>query len=194
MIACVVFYNDAELLDRCLKSLSSKVDNIIAIDGAYKDFPHDKPYSTDGSIDVARKYTDNVITVNKAWETQVDKRNRYVQEIPVGESFIVIDTDEVLVADKLPEGNWKVKIKAMKEGGIDYYWERIFKKTPGWQYYKTHMTYKDDNGIIKPHFPIAEGVVIEHYLDDRDEERKRLKEIYRKKHNEREMKWRKKLR
>ena len=188
MIACVVFYNDIN--ETLLMDLSTKVDTIIAVDGAYKDFPHVKPFSTDGSIETAKKYA-TVVETDKAWETQVDKRNAYLDLVPEGESFIVIDTDEKLLS-RPKDGNWKVEIWSMTPGGVNYFMPRVHVKTPGLRYYKTHMTMKDDNGLINTEQFEKSDAVIEHYLD-RDEQRLKDKEIYRKKHNERELKDRENL-
>lgn len=188
MYACVIFYNDAPLLERCLRSLDGKFEKIIAVDGAFKEFPHHEPFSTDGSIEVARNYGCKLIKTDEAWETQVDKRNRYIQEVPDWESFLVIDADEEFLSGTLRDGNWKVKIKAIADGGIEYYWPRVFVKTPGFEYHKTHMTYKDDSGLINTdRFPESD-IEIAHYTQDRDEKRVADKEIYRRIHNERELK------
>jgi hypothetical protein len=182
--ACVVFYNDIN--EDLLIDLSTKVDNIIAVDGAYRDFPHIKPFSTDGSIEIAKKYA-KVIEVKEAWETQVDKRNAYIRRVPIGSSFIVIDTDEELCSS-FKEGNQNVIIQAVAEGGIEYRMPRVYVRTPGLRYYKTHMTLKDRNGIVDFTKFKDSDVVIKHHLNMRDEQRQKDKEIYRKEHDKRELK------
>lgn len=191
MIACVIFYNDGPLLEDSLKSLVGKVDQIIAVDGAFSDFPHEKPYSTDGSLEIAEKYA-TVIKTKKAWKTQVDKRNAYLKHVPDGECFIVIDADEELWGKIPHEGNLKVYIKpeANRKG---YWWPRIFIKTPELRYYKTHMSLFNEDGLVNHEAFKKVGVTIYHKHRSRPTQRMIDKETYRKIHNEKEMKYREKF-
>lgn len=182
--ACVIFYNDQPLLEECLKSLKNV--NIVAIDGAFTDFPHDKPYSTDGSLEVAKKYADVVVETDIPWATQVDKRNEYLKYVPDGDTVIVIDADEELWGNIPHGGNHKVYIQP-ESNPTGYWWARMFTKTPGFRHYKTHMTYADNTGLINHEDFKPLGVTIYHKNLSRPDKRYKDKEIYRKIHNEREM-------
>ena len=95
--ACVIFYNDTpNLLERCFISLKTKVDKIIAIDGAFKEFSHDLPYSTDGSLEIAKIYAHEVIECNKPWKDQIEKRNAYLTLKDEKDYYFIIDADEWL--------------------------------------------------------------------------------------------------
>lgn len=68
----------------------------MAVDGAFADFQHDKPYSTDGCLDIARKYADILIETDRAWNTQILKRNRYMTLENPNDFYLIIDSDEKL--------------------------------------------------------------------------------------------------
>lgn len=183
--ACIVFYNDRDLLEKCLNSLQGKVDRIVLVDGAYEDFPHEIPWSTDGSVELAKQYG-TVVETSVPWKTEVDKRNFYLQFVPDDEYFLVIDTDEELCSSIEPEGKG-LNVIIEPDGGKPYSWPRVFKKTPGWHYYKTHMTYKDNEGLVYWNNFKTSQILIKHH-QNRSEERKQQKEIFRKKLNELELK------
>lgn len=100
--AGVIFWNDGpEILERSLKSLKDCGFKIIAIDGIFREMlkidPSLPTTSTDGCIDVAKKYADLYVEGPKeGWESQVAKRNVYVKETPDGSYFWAIDADEVM--------------------------------------------------------------------------------------------------
>jgi glycosyltransferase involved in cell wall biosynthesis len=99
IIACIVVYNDIKLLPDCLKSLE-RADRIIIVDGAYKEYPHEKPYSTDGTIELIKKLARNdkridLIECKKAWKDEIEKRNACFQGTK-GDWYLIIDSDEVL--------------------------------------------------------------------------------------------------
>ena len=99
---CQIFFeDDPEMLRRSLTSLRQHCDYILAIDGPYKDFPHDKCYSTNGCIEVAQELADKVV-VNKRWpwKSQCEKRNAYLNRPGLDNYYLILDTDEYL------EGNW----------------------------------------------------------------------------------------
>ncbi len=50
IIACINVFNEVEFLPGCVESLVG-IDEIHIVDGAYKDFPHKKPWSTDGTVE-----------------------------------------------------------------------------------------------------------------------------------------------
>jgi len=100
----LIFYNDTpELLRHCLENLKATGFPIIAIDGAFKEFLAGdksgalKPYSTDGSRELAEKYASIVIDgPADGWENQAEKRNQYLDKVAEGEFIFVIDADEII--------------------------------------------------------------------------------------------------
>ena len=143
--ANIIFYNDTpELLERCLKSIKNKVDYILAIDGCYTEFPHDKCYSTDGCLDIAKKYADSIIECKKPWKDQIHKRNAYLTDID-GYHFI-LDADEELIGSipKLEHETYAIKIHNEK----DPYHVRFFKSSKELRYSSRHCWLRNNQKIL----------------------------------------------
>lgn len=86
---CVIVKNEAALLDGCLNSLSKFVDELVVVDNG----------STDDSINVAKRYNANVISMPDA--NHDGGRNAYIQAAK-GDWIIVLDADErILYEDGL---------------------------------------------------------------------------------------------
>jgi hypothetical protein len=108
IIACIIAFNEERMLPGCLESIQGQVDRIVVVDGAYAHFPHDAPYSTDVTREIAWCYGAEWIPCPTgddgqpvAWEDQIVKRSAYL----VGEDgdwYFHIDADERLVGT-LPE-------------------------------------------------------------------------------------------
>lgn len=108
IISCTIVFNEEKMLPGCLESIRGKVDRMIIVDGAYTLFPHEVPWSTDATLDIAWCYGAEIIECprdaegnRRAWHTQVEKRSAYF----VGEGgdwYFHIDADERLVGE-LPE-------------------------------------------------------------------------------------------
>lgn len=103
IIACVNVFNELDLLPECIDSLKG-MDEIRIVDGAYRDFPHEKPYSTDGTIEWAREQMEKdkrieLITCSKVWENEVEKRNAYFGA-DEGDWYLVIDADERITCER----------------------------------------------------------------------------------------------
>lgn len=127
-------------------SIKGKVSRIIAIDGAFKYFPHDEPYSTDGSLQMAQRYADHVVCVNRVWDSQIEKRNEAFKYIEPGEYFFIIDTDEVLRGQLKVMGDYtNIKIHEKRS---DYWRVRLIKYKSGMQYYGVHSVIAYDNKVI----------------------------------------------
>lgn len=92
---CIIFYNDSPaLLERCLKSVRGVCDKLLGIDGAFAGFPMFKPWSTDGCLDIAKKYCDTVIETKDPWKSQIDKRNACLTLKNESDYYLIIDSDE----------------------------------------------------------------------------------------------------
>ncbi len=97
----IVFFEDAKGLQRCLDSVASHVDLIIAIDGRFKDFEEVYDISNDGSKGVIESFS-NAKYFCFPNLTEVEKRNKYLEIAKVyGLDFlIVMDSDEYAVIDE----------------------------------------------------------------------------------------------
>lgn len=143
ILACVIFYNDEiELIENCFKSLKGKVDRILAVDGAYKEFPHDKPYSTNGALEIAKQYADCVIETKEAWHDQATKRNQYLIHENENDYYFIIDADEVLsgnIPKDLKEDVYKLFIeKPTANGTLPGEYCRLIRHQSGIAYQKKH--------------------------------------------------------
>lgn len=198
-IGCVNFYDEVDFIDNAIDSLIGKVDKIVLVDGAYKDFEHTIPWSTDGTLDIIeewrQKYPDIISVINNggAWENEIEKRNAYFvgQE---GDYYIVLDADERLEGstDGLEkQDDWQVRLFRM-DGVHPYFVYRIFRHRQGIRYFGTHhAVHIGDELINKEDLPVFEGVTIQHFMDRRSRERKDKKGRYYKKLYEQECGFRK---
>lgn len=78
--ACVITFNEERKLPRCLDSLRW-CDEIVVLDS----------FSTDRTLEIARKYTDNI--VQQAWLGYVGQRNR-IRELAQYPWLLFLDADE----------------------------------------------------------------------------------------------------
>lgn len=117
MYACMTVYNDAKFLRISLASILPFVEKIIVVDGAYAKFPHKYPHSTDDTKRLVHELCgEKLIWVgcSKPWKNQCVKRNAYLNRVPIGKLFIIIDADEVIVGNigrefrKVRRGKWNL--------------------------------------------------------------------------------------
>jgi len=103
IVAAIITYNDIPILEKCIDSIYNKVDRIIVIDGKYKDFPGESPYSTDGTleyVDWLSRMEEGKISLIKAKDyLEVDKRNLYFKFLNNGDTFLNLDADEILTGN-----------------------------------------------------------------------------------------------
>ena len=182
-------YNEEQMVERCLKSLRSQVDVLVYVDGAYQKFPHDKPYSTDNSIEIAYSYCDTMVTVDKPWVDEVNKRNVYLLADP-GDLYIVLDCDEELngvVWESIKEAR-KSKPGA-QDFKIDFHRKvhpimslcsRVFFHRRGIHYYGAHNALFVGNALLNQiDQPVLKAdCYVEHYTDDKPQHREDTKREY----------------
>jgi len=96
IIACINCYNSMSSLPHTIQSIRGSVGRIIAVDGAYADYPHKKPYSTDGTVKYLKECKAQVIETKKPWKDQIIKRTQYFRG-SAGDIYFIIDTDEILL-------------------------------------------------------------------------------------------------
>jgi len=135
IIACIIAYNEEEMLPGCLESIKDQVDRIVVVDGAYKLFPHDVPWSTDATREIAWCYGAEWIPCppgppdgqRRPWETQVEKRTAYL----IGEEgdwYFHIDADERLMGT-LPEPEdgkhyaFRIQTRDLRDAWVPRLWQ-----------------------------------------------------------------------
>jgi hypothetical protein len=192
IIGCVIFYNDTPaLVERSLRSLRQYCDHVIAIDGAFKDFPHDNPASTDGSLEVANKYAE-VIGAKAAWSSQMEKRNQYFIG-GEGDYYLILDTDEYITgtlpkAHELTEPAYKIPINT---NGLICGTLRLIRHVDGMEYRESHAWIWDKQGRIINHpdftdqYAFINTAEIVHCPQDRPMTRQQEDGLYVSKRNER---------
>jgi hypothetical protein len=166
----VIIYNDTPaLVEACLKSLLPICDTIIAIDGAFKEFPHDKPYSTDGSLDVARHYADMTIEALEPWKDQATKRNAYLTLRNPRDYYFILDTDETADGMKpadLSEDVYGVKFNEEQDGRFyPAIFNRLIRHQPGIQYQGKHNVLMAGGKLLSypsPHIETCLAIIVEH--------------------------------
>ncbi|MGB7632370.1 MAG: hypothetical protein WBL68_01475 [Nitrososphaeraceae archaeon] len=135
--AGIIFFDDEKGLQRCLHSIQSYVDLIIAIDGKFY-FEDDH----DISVDNSRKVVESFPNANYYCYpnlTEIDKRNKYLEIAGIKkiDFLLVIDSDEYAVIDMNEFSSNLTKIKKYKTSALaegkkqdtpDVYGIKIFEK------------------------------------------------------------------
>lgn len=175
-------YNDPAFLAACLESIREHVDGIIVVDGAYeaylthfKEFnPWATAWSTDGTLEIIKAMRDLPEThifktkdENTCWPNQVEKRNYMISQVPDGDYFLGIDSDEMLMGDiqealeKFYESGCIAAQMPLYTPGtqmdrvIPKWHPRIFMKRPGMHYTGTHWHLRDkQDRIIEEKYPM----------------------------------------
>lgn len=127
--ATLIVKNESSCLDRCLSSLRG-VDELIVCDTG----------STDNTVEIAKKYTDNVFT-DFVWCDSFAKARNHALMKATGDWILIVDADEFLVntmeevraaaidADKRGLKTVSCKVKSEKQGQIHPF-PRLFKRHP----------------------------------------------------------------
>jgi glycosyltransferase involved in cell wall biosynthesis len=79
----VLTYNEGKNIEDCLKSVSAWADEVFVLDS----------YSTDGTLEIARRYTDNIF--EREFVNYSEQRNWALRNLPVRNSWVInMDADE----------------------------------------------------------------------------------------------------
>ena len=99
--ACLIVKNEESSLPRCLESIKQVVDEIIIVDTG----------STDGTVHIARQYTDKVYF--HPWNDSFSEARNHYFEYATGDWIFQIDADEELVAEDIPNVTRAVQDKSI---------------------------------------------------------------------------------
>ncbi|MDO8885725.1 hypothetical protein [Candidatus Oleimmundimicrobium sp.] len=98
MKACYIVYNSKEVLEKYFLTVYERFDSVIVVDGAFKDYPHQVPYSTDGTIEFLKGFENvTLVETRTAWESQAEKRSVWLDFLEDNEWFFYVDDDEELI-------------------------------------------------------------------------------------------------
>lgn len=183
------------MLPGCLESVAGQVDRLVVVDGAYADFPHEVPWSTDATREIARCYgaeviecpgktweRENVGTCERvAWASQAAKRSAYLVG-DEGDWYFMIDADERLVGrlprDPVPGYAYAFRIEHQSAAGRT---TRLWQHAGHMRYEVSHNALWSDDQLVN-HLPRvlvpAEEARLLHLTHLRAAERKRDKAVY----------------
>ena len=171
---CFSVYNESQYLEEALRSVKGK-GKIIVVDGAYKKFPHRNPFSTDGTLRIADKYADIIITFPKAWPSEIYKRNKYLMGKP-GDFYLQMDGHEIWKGElKKPFGNYRIETQ-MNDGRHEFF--RMFEHQPGIEYRKRHYELYVGDKCLGQEFPVYPHGYLIHKDPDYSEERKKARKRF----------------
>ena len=94
-----------KFLGKCLESIKAVADEIIIVDTG----------SNDGTVDIARKYTDKVFF--HPWEDNFSKARNQALAYATGDWILIIDADEELVQEDIPN-----LMNALEDRGDRYHY------------------------------------------------------------------------
>jgi len=180
--ACINVFEDAEWLKKCLTSLAGKVAGIIVVDGAYAGFPHEKPWSEDGTVEIAKAIADVTVETMQAWLNEIVKRNQYLKYVPDGAWWLRIDADEELVGDftePLQGDCYMLDWQRTDDSDSGCPTYALFRKYPDSEYRGTHhAVWHDGQCIIKGAVPVYKRARLIHHCQERDAARIERKGTY----------------
>lgn len=155
-------FNDIDCIQQCLPSLTPWVDELIIVDGPYRAFPyHGKAgRSDDGTWEWLQDYKgrcDKPVTLieGRVWDTEMEKRTAYLNLIPDGDWWFMLDADEELIS-VCNVFHWGVGLIPLKEpwdcgiitalnpGEVITHHPRLFKKYRGMHYENGHVDLVND--------------------------------------------------
>ena len=136
--ACLIYYNDADLLPMMLESIIEKVDGILAVDGRFDWYPDLRITSNDGSTELLESYGATIVAQG-SWSDEMAKRTAYLKAANTNDLLLIIDSDEVL-RGYIPDMDHSCSIQVFSYyQGLKIEWrDRIIKKVNGMQYHDDH--------------------------------------------------------
>ncbi|WP_058830200.1 glycosyltransferase [Paenibacillus polymyxa] len=174
---CMIVKNEELHLDKCLKSVVNKVDQIIIIDTG----------STDQTIDIARRYTDELYHFE--WINDFSAARNEALKYAECEYILVLDADEYLdenadlQKDLVSEADYYfVKIHNFLSGdrAIDHLAIRLFSNNKG-MFYRNRLhehlnTMDEERSYVAAHaeFKILHSGYTDEMLQDREKAKRNL--------------------
>jgi len=148
IVACVIAFNEGKLLPACLDSLEMKVDRVVVVDGAFAQYEHTVPSSTDGTQVIAECYGAEWVDAPRAWADEVEKRNASLIGNP-GDWYFVIDADERLQGElPVAEPGRYYAMMINTWNGAQSWGVRMFQETGDVRYEGAHSAVWQDGKLL----------------------------------------------
>ena len=149
MIACIITYNDIEVIKKSIESIYHKVNEIIVVDGKYSEFIDDtiEWYSTDGTLEYLESL-EKVKLLFGAGLLEHEKRNMYIDLLHDGDMVLVLDSDEVVEGniEDLPSEIDIGLVPFIDRKNIKYLATRLFRYRAGLRYMGVHYILQSEDG------------------------------------------------
>jgi glycosyltransferase involved in cell wall biosynthesis len=95
LIVLMSVFNEARNIAKAIESVHDVADEIHIFDGAFMEYPHDKPYSTDGTSQIAKRYPKVIFhECKETWNSLIEKRSKMFEVGKPGDYFFILDGDE----------------------------------------------------------------------------------------------------
>jgi hypothetical protein len=145
----MITYNDYPHIQTAVESLYDHVDEVLAVDGRFRDFPGEGNLSTDGTYEYLMSLPKAVV-ISATDLDEVEKRNQYLVGRE-GDWYVHLDTDEEWVGDfHIPDADmfitWMAASKTAKGRFPKMQRARIFRHIDGLHYEKKHYWLHDGDG------------------------------------------------
>jgi hypothetical protein len=95
-----IIYNEEQFIESSVRSVIDHVDELLFVDGAFENFPHDNFLSTDKTFEIIKRVcvekgkTPHIIILEKPWKDEMQKRNlSYMMYVPDWDWMLLIDGD-----------------------------------------------------------------------------------------------------
>ncbi len=183
LIACIIAYNEADLLPGCLDSIYGKADEIVLVEGRIAAYPGDSPHSTDNTVAIAKSYGASIIQIDRAWTDECEMQSAYLIGND-GDVYFKIDADERLMTplprpEQLPHDVYKVAVN-MIGVPIRQLRPRLFRHRGEMVYRGVHDALWSDGVLISvpAQVPTLHSVWLAHYQMMRDANRRKQKNRY----------------
>jgi len=187
-------FDSAKELPRALDPIYKHVDTIYVVDGRYEGFQSDHDVSQDNTEDLLKSYP-NVVYDKFGFNTQINKRNRYLElaDKDKMDFLMVLDTDDYLHKAKIYQ-KWNKFYKQLEKRKDELLFNMLFWMNPthakNWNQYQdntwvsytrvynpsriryaiTHWTYID---VQEPdYFVYPDGAPLDHIRFDSDSTRR----------------------
>ncbi len=138
MKVLITSYNDADTIGRTLESV--KHLDVHLFDGKFVDFPGDSLASTDGTLEIAKGFSNVTVYDAVPNETQCEKRTRMFSVLTPGEYGLKLDGDEILLGEingiQSHDVYWGWTISPLYD--YPYCTARIFRMQEGMHYAGRH--------------------------------------------------------